>query len=241
MTAGHSLAGRTAVVTGASRGIGLAIARTLVEAGARVAMLARTGDVLAREAAALGSGAFPVPCDVGVPEQVDRAVALLRGALSESPDILVNNAGAFPLSAIGVMSPADFAATLNVNLVAPYRFLHAFVGAMKARGSGHVVTIGSIADRHAYAENGAYAASKYGMRAIHEVLRMELGGTGVRASLISPGPTDTPLWDAVNPDARPGFTPRAAMLGAGAVADAVLWVVSRPADVNVDELRLSRA
>jgi NADP-dependent 3-hydroxy acid dehydrogenase YdfG len=235
------LAGQTALVTGASRGIGLAIARALVESGARVAMLARSADVLAREAAALGPRAFPVPCDVGVAEQVDRAVKLVRGALSETPDVLVNNAGAFVLAAVGEMTPADFAATMSVNLVAPYRILHAFLPAMRRRGAGHVVTIGSIADRVTFAENGAYAASKFGARALHEVMRSELGGTGVRTTLVSPGPVDTAIWDAIDPDTRPGFTPRASMLGAAAVADAVLWAVTRPADINIDELRLSRA
>jgi NADP-dependent 3-hydroxy acid dehydrogenase YdfG len=89
-------------------------------------------------------------------------------------------------------------------------------------------------------ENAAYAASKFGLRGLHEVLRAELRGSGVRASLVSPGPVDTPLWDPVDPDRRPGFTPRALMLSPEAVADAVIYVLSQPAEVNVDELRLSR-
>ena len=71
---------------------------------------------------------------------------------------------------------------------------------MRAAGRGDVVTIGSIADRNTFPENGAYAASKYGLRAFHEVLRQEVRGSGVRATLVSPGPVDTPLWDPVNPD-----------------------------------------
>jgi NADP-dependent 3-hydroxy acid dehydrogenase YdfG len=110
---------------------------------------------------------------------------------------------------------------------------------MRARGSGSIVTIGSIADRTAFPENGAYAASKFGVRGLHEVLRAELRGSGVRATLVSPGPTDTPIWDALDPDNRPGFTPRAAMLRPEAVAAAVLYAVSQPPAVNVDELRLS--
>jgi NADP-dependent 3-hydroxy acid dehydrogenase YdfG len=73
------------------------------------------------------------------------------------------------------------------------------------------------------------------------VLRLELRGSGVRATLVSPGPVDTPLWDPVDPDNRPGFTPRALMLEPDAVADAVLYAVTRPVSVNVDELRLGRA
>jgi NADP-dependent 3-hydroxy acid dehydrogenase YdfG len=112
---------------------------------------------------------------------------------------------------------------------------------MRERGAGHIVTIGSIADRMAFPENGAYAASKFGLRALHEVMRAELRGTGVRTSLVSPGPVDTALWDPVAPETRPGFTQRAVMLSADAVADAVLFVVTRPAAVNIDELRLSRS
>jgi NADP-dependent 3-hydroxy acid dehydrogenase YdfG len=102
------------------------------------------------------------------------------------------------------------------------------------------VSIGSIADRVAFPENGAYAASKFGLRGLHQVLRAELAGSGVRATLVSPGPVDTALWNEVDPDNRPGFTPRASMLRADAVAAAVLFAVSQPPDVNVDELRLSR-
>ena len=73
------------------------------------------------------------------------------------------------------------------------------------------------------------------------MLRQELQGSGVRVSLVSPGPTDTAIWDPIDPDARPGFTPRARMLRAEAVADAVLWLATRPSEVNVDELRLSHS
>ncbi|NUQ22038.1 MAG: SDR family NAD(P)-dependent oxidoreductase, partial [Gemmatimonadaceae bacterium] len=112
---------------------------------------------------------------------------------------------------------------------------------MRAAGAGHVVTIGSIADRATFPENAAYAASKFGARALHQVMREELRGSGVRATLVSPGPVDTPLWDAVGPDDREGFTPRARMLSADAVADAVLFALTRDASVNIDELRLSRS
>jgi NADP-dependent 3-hydroxy acid dehydrogenase YdfG len=130
---------------------------------------------------------------------------------------------------------------LSLNLVAPYRLMHALLPGMRARASGHVITIGSIADRAAYPENAGYAAGQFGARAMHEVVRQELRGSGVRASLVSPAPVDTALWDAIDPDSRPGFPARAQMLQAAAVADAVCWVATRPADVNIDELRLSRA
>jgi NADP-dependent 3-hydroxy acid dehydrogenase YdfG len=111
---------------------------------------------------------------------------------------------------------------------------------MRTRASGHLVTIGSIADRTAFPGNAAYAASKFGLRALHEVLRAELRGSGVRVSLVSPGPVDTPLWDAVEATTS-GLTPRTEMLSADDVASAVQFVVAAPATLNVDELRLSHS
>lgn len=136
---------------------------------------------------------------------------------------------------------AGFTDALQVNLLGPYRLAQPILLAMQQRGSGHVVTIGSIADRTAFPGNVAYAASKFGARAVHEVLREETRGSGVRATLVSPGPVDTAIWDEIEPDTRPGFTPRARMLRPEAVADAVLYAVTRPDAVNIDELRLTRA
>jgi 3-hydroxy acid dehydrogenase / malonic semialdehyde reductase len=113
--------------------------------------------------------------------------------------------------------------------------LRAFVPAMLERG-GHVVTVGSIADHVAFPGNAAYAASKFGLRGLHETLKAEYAGTGLRFTLVSPGPTDTTLWDPVDPDRRPDLPNRAGMLQAGDVADAVLFAVTRPNRVNVELL-----
>jgi len=234
-----ALAGRAAVVSGASRGIGLEVARRLVEAGARVAMLARSEAPLRARAAELGVLALPVPCDVADPTGVNETAERVVDSFGQAPDIVVNNAGLFELATVEHTDPDAFRRALDVNLVGPFLLVRAFLGAMRERGSGHVVGIGSIADRMTFPENGAYAASKFGARAFHQVLRAELRGSGVRVTLISPGPVDTPLWDAINPDTRPGFTPRAQMLSAAAVASAVCYAVAQPRDVNVDELRLS--
>jgi NADP-dependent 3-hydroxy acid dehydrogenase YdfG len=236
-----SLAGRSAVVTGASRGIGLAAARALASAGARVVMIARSSDELDRHAGDIGAAAFPIACDLTDHRAVDDAAATARAMLGGAPEILVNNAGAFTLAQIDRLQTEEFERTIAVNLVAPFNLVRTLLPGMRERGAGHIVTIGSIADRMAFPENGAYAASKFGLRALHEVMRAELRGTGVRTSLVSPGPVDTALWDPVAPETRPGFTQRAVMLSADAVADAVLFVVTRPAAVNIDELRLSRS
>jgi len=243
MTSSIPLAGRTAVVTGASRGIGRAITRALAADGARVAAVARHVPSLASLAEELEStpgGAIAIPCDLARESDVSVALSAIAQSIG-TPDVLVSNAGVFVLGAIGTLPPGDLEHMVDLNLLAPYRLLHALVPAMRARGSGHVITIGSIADRVTYPENVAYAASKFGARAMHQVLREELRGTGVRATLVSPGPTDTGIWDPIDPDARPGFTPRARMLSPEAVADAVRWVAARPPDVNIDELRLSRS
>ncbi len=236
-----ALAGRTALVTGASRGIGAAVARRLAGAGVRVALLARTADALQALARELGAGAVAIPCDLRQAGAADVATRALVAAGIACPDVVVNNAGAFLVAPAHETSVDRFRETLEVNLTGPFSIVRAFLPAMRERGSGHIVTIGSIADRATFPGNAAYAASKYGLRALHEVLRAELRGTGVRATLVSPGPVDTDLWDPIDPDRQPGFTPRSRMLDADAVADAVLYVVGAPAAVNVDELRLSRS
>jgi NADP-dependent 3-hydroxy acid dehydrogenase YdfG len=207
----------------------------------RVAMCARSEEPLRAAARDIGLGALPIACDLSRPDSARTAVQEVESAFGGAPHIIVNNAGLFTLAPLEATSPAEFARTVDTNLVAPFTILHAFLPAMRARRSGHILTIGSIADRNAFPENAAYAASKFGLRGLHEVLREELRGSGVRATLVSPGPVDTPLWDPVDPDRRPGFTPRAMMLSPEAVADAVLYVLSQPPDVNVDELRLSRS
>ena len=231
----------TAVITGASKGIGAALARRCAREGVRVALLARTPAPLHALAAELGDPARAFACDVTRADDVARVATDVAGHFGDAPDLLINNAGLFQLAAVDAMSPADFSAVVQTNLVAPFLLTRALLPAMRARRSGTIVTLGSIADRLVFPENGAYAASKFGLRALHEAMRMELRGSGVRATLVSPGPVDTPLWDPVNPDERPGFTPRSAMLTAEDVADAIWFALSRPASVNIDELRLSRS
>lgn len=232
---------RTALVTGASRGIGLAVARSFVERGMRVIMIARDIAVLRAVAQPLGASAIPVACDISDASALGTAITRVRSELGDVPDVLVNSAGVFRLAPADVAEPDDFADALDVNLVAPFRLVRAFLPAMRERGRGHIVSIGSIADHVALPENSAYAASKFGLRGLHEVLRSELVNSGVRTTLISPGPVNTAMWDDVNPDERPGFSPRSAMLAPDAVAAAVLFAITQSADVNIDELRLSRS
>ena len=233
------LGGRTAVITGASRGIGLECARALHRAGARVVLVARSINDMRRACDELGTDALAVECDLADPDSVRGAPSAIRSVLGDAPDILVNNAGSFTLARVENTPVETFERTLQINLTSQFVMTREFVPGMRARRRGHIVTIGSIADHHAYAENVAYAASKFGVRALHQVLREELRGSGVRATLVSPGPVDTTMWEEMDPDTRPGFTPRAQMLHAASVAEAVRFAVTVPDDVNIDELRLS--
>lgn len=237
---GPAAAATTVLVTGASRGIGRAIAEALAAHGMQVHLLARTKAALDDVAASIGHGAVAHQCDVTDALAVANVAATVTGLIG-APDILVNNAGLFPLMALDAMETAEFERTIQANLVAPFRMLRAFLPAMRARETGHVVTIGSVADRAIFPGNGAYAASKFGQRAMHETLREELRGSGIRATLVSPAATDTPIWDPFDPDSRPGFPKRAEMLRPSDVADAVVWAVTRPSHMNVDEVRVSAA
>ncbi len=226
-----ALTGKLALVTGASRGIGLAVADALGTAGAHVVRLARG---LADRST---DRRTDLRCDVADPAQVERAVARVLAELGV-PDVVVNNAGIFFIKPVAETTPEDFARTLAVNLTAPFLLARALVPHLVRRGAGHLVTIGSVSDHVAYPGSTAYAASKYGLRGMHEVLRSELARTGVRTTLISPGPVDTPIWDPIDPDSKPGFTKRSAMMTPADVADAVLFAVTRPSRVDVTEIRL---
>lgn len=153
------------------------------------------------------------------------------------PDFLIHVAGVFVLAPLEHTDPTTFDEVMAVNVGAAFKLIHAFLPKMRERGSGHIVTVGSIADHVAFAENGAYAASKYAVRGLHEVLREEIRGSPLRATLISPAAVDTAIWDTVGP--RPGLPPKSAMLKPTDVADAILYALTRPDGVSIDEIRLS--
>ena len=233
-SAEDELRGRVAVVTGGSRGIGAAVARELAARGARVLAVARGAEDLRRAATACGAEA--VVADVATAEGVGEIARRLDG---DAPDIVVHSAGAFALASLADTSLDDFDRMYAVNLRAAFLLAREFLPRMKARGRGHFVSIGSVAGRLALPGNAAYAASKFGLRGLHAVLDLELRGTGVRATLVEPSATATELWDTVE---RGGYDlpPREAMLDAGAVADAVAYAVTRPADVSIPNLLIGR-
>jgi NAD(P)-dependent dehydrogenase (short-subunit alcohol dehydrogenase family) len=231
VTAPPSLTGTVAVVTGASRGIGLAVADELRAAGAHVVRLARSlSDGSAERETTLR-------CDVTLPADVSRAIGRLEQDLGV-PHVVVNNAGVFFSKPLGETSPDEFTQSLATNLTGPFLVARALVPAMVRRGSGHLVTIGSSSDYIAYPGGTAYAASKFGVRGLHQVIAVEVAETGVRTTLISPGAVDTDLWDPIDPDSKPGFRKRAHMMRPEDVAEAVLFAVTRPERLSVTELRM---
>jgi NAD(P)-dependent dehydrogenase (short-subunit alcohol dehydrogenase family) len=221
-----------ALVTGASRGIGAATAEALREAGARVVRVARTLPP---------AGEFvDLPADLTDGAQVEALVARVERDVG-IPDVVVSNAGGFLLRPLPETSAADFDAQVAINLRAPFLLARALLPRLAAAGRGTFITVGSVADHVGFPDNAAYAAAKYGLRGLHETLLAEYRGTGVKLTLVSPGPTDTAVWDPFDPDHREGFPTRAQMLRPADVADAVLFVATRPPRVLIDWLRLGPA
>jgi len=204
-------------------------------------LIART-EARLREQAASIEGSIAIPADVADPKAVERAASKIAAELRGAPDILVNNAGIFSVAVADETGVDQFIDTMNTNLVAPFLFVRAFLGEMKQRGRGHIVTIGSVADRTIYSGNAAYSAAKFGLRALHEVLRAELRGTGVKTSLISPAATNTDIWKDVtvtDPVNKPHS--KRPMLEPDDVVRAVMFALTQPDLVNIDELRLSHS
>ena len=235
---GAPLAGHTALVTGASRGIGAAVAQRLAGAGAQVQLLARSADVLVRMARELGGSAWPADLEDegGLWGVLDELTVALGGP----PDLVVNAAGVFEMATVADTSIEVFDRALGANLRGPFLVIRALLPGMLTRASGSIITVGSVAGHQALPGNSAYSASKFGVRGMHDVLSEELRGTGVRATLVEPGATDTSVWDEYGPDERDDLPSRAAMLSVDDVAEAVLFVATRPAGVRIPLLRIER-
>jgi 3-oxoacyl-[acyl-carrier protein] reductase len=189
------LSGRTAVVTGGSRGIGRAIADALVDAGAAVAIGARTAEDVERAAGEMakrrdGARSIGVKCDVRSRQDcetlIERAANELGGI-----DILVNNAGIGRFATVEEMSVEDWDAVIETNLNSLFYCSHAAIPHLKARGTSWIINIGSLAGKNAFPRGAAYNASKFGLIGFSEALMQEVRHDGVRVSYIMPGSVAT--------------------------------------------------
>ncbi len=187
------LENRTALVTGASRGIGAATARALDRAGARVALVARHREDLAEVAAGLGRNPVVIPADLGEPDAAADAAASALGALG-SVDILVNNAAAAARLATTDTGAAIIDEMLAVNVRAPLLLIAALIPAMTERRRGSIINLSSVSGLIGTPRRAAYAASKGAIDAATRSLAMELGPMGIRVNSVAPGVVDTALW-----------------------------------------------
>ncbi len=235
---GSSFPVEQALVTGATRGIGKAVSRMLGRLGVRVGLVARTTgelDALAREI-----DGWPIPCDVSDPAGVEEMVARFMELAAGPPDLVVSCAGVFSLAKVEEMSPEELERSLAVNLKGSILVARAVLPGLLKRGKGTVIQVGSVAGRRPLPGNAAYGAAKYGLRGFHEILLEELRGSGVRATLLEPAATDTPLWDPLDPDSNPDLPDRSGMLKPEEVAEAVAFVVTRPPWVQIPFLPIER-
>ena len=203
------LRGAGVIVTGASRGLGAALARELAATGARQVLVARDSRALeqvAEEVRRRGGEAHPVVADVSEPEAAGR-IAGLTGALVGPPVVLVHNAGSLgpvPLRPLADTGDAAFEEAMATNVVGPFRLTRAVVGTMALRGQGAVVLISSDAASTAYPGWGAYGVSKAALEHLGRIWQEELAGTGVRFLTVDPGEMDTRMHRDAVPGADPG-------------------------------------
>ncbi|MFE1932246.1 SDR family NAD(P)-dependent oxidoreductase [Streptomyces sp. NPDC059474] len=229
---------RTAVITGASSGIGAATARRLAAAGFRVILAARRKErvnTLAAELTEAGHQAEAYVLDV-----TDRAAVESFAAALDRCDVLVNNAGgAIGADPVATADPADWRAMYEVNVVGVLQVTQALLPALTASGDGTIVVLSSTAGHVAYEGGGGYVAAKHGAHAIAATLRLELCGEPVRVIEIAPGMVRTDEF-AVNrfrgdeAQAAAVYEGVAEPLTADDVADTVEWAVTRPSHVNID-------
>ena len=234
------IAGKTALVTGASAGIGLACAQRFAAMGAHLVLWARRSDRLEAEAEAIrrahGVAVETATVDVRDRAAVDQAAAAFV-ATGAVPDILVNNAGlAAGLDLLHEGDPDDWDRMIDTNIKGLLYVTRAFLPHMVERGRGHVVNLGSLAGHQTYPRGNVYGATKYAVRALTESMALDLVGTPIRVSSVSPGLVETEFsvvrfaGDAERAKAvYRGMRP----LTADEVAEVIGYVVDLPEHVNV--------
>jgi NADP-dependent 3-hydroxy acid dehydrogenase YdfG len=235
------LAGRAAVVTGASSGIGRATARALAAAGARVGLAARRAarlEELAQEIGQSGGEALALPTDVTDYAQAEATVHRAEKAFG-GVDVLVNVAGVMLPAPIAEADPADWRRMVDVNLVGVLYATRAALPGMLERGDGHIVNVSSTSGRTHQELFSVYGATKHGLGAFTEVLRKEVHPNRVRVTLFEPGPTGSELGSHADPEVMRGLADDfkdVEFLKAEDVAQGILWTLTQPDRINVNEV-----
>jgi 3-oxoacyl-[acyl-carrier protein] reductase len=230
----NPLAGQVAVVTGAGRGIGAAIARKLAKLGATAVLCGRSQETLdstARTILDTGGKAEVIPCDVTVLHQLEYAAARVESTFGRL-DILVNNAGVGGFKdPLHTLLPDDWDKILNTNLRGVYYTIRVFAPLMIRSYSGHIINISSLAGKNALPNGAAYAASKWGLNGLTYSVAEELRGHNIRVSVVCPGSTETELSPHAGKDPNKMLQPED-------IAHAVAMLVTQAPQSFVSEILL---
>lgn len=236
------LAGKVALVTGASSGIGAAAALALAQAGAAVALSARRADRLATlvdRIRADGGTALALPGDIAVQADATGAVDDTIARFGRI-DILVNSAGVIQSGGVESLSLDEWRRVIDINLLGTLYTCKAAIGPMKRQGGGDIINISSTAGRRAAGLFGPYSTSKFGLTGLTESLRQEVGGAGIRVAIIEPGATATEVADGIaDPAMRAAMTDHVGKdtaMQPGDIAQAILFITSLPARANVSQI-----
>ncbi|HZP61074.1 MAG TPA: SDR family oxidoreductase [Opitutaceae bacterium] len=224
-----SLRGKTALVTGASRGIGLAIARALARAGLRLALLSRTRPPTGVR------GKF-IPCDLAESEQIPAAVAQAAAHFGRI-DFIVNNAGLFLEKPVTEIALADWEKILRVNLTAPFLICREVLPAMIKRRQGRIINIASVASVQSYLHQSAYSASKHGLLGFARGLAIEARPHHIHVHTLCPGGVDTDLIKGTRLGARLKGQP---MIKPHDIAELVLFLLRQPENIDLPEIIMRR-
>lgn len=229
------LKGKVAAVTGAASGIGLECARAMLIAGARVVLIDRAADRLQTCCAELGNGAIPLPVDLTDPESLASMMPAILNRVGQL-DILHANAGAYVGGPVSLGDPDQWDRVLNLNVNATFRSIHAVLDHMIGRGTGDIVVTSSIAGVVPVVGEPIYTASKHAVQAFVHTLRRQLAPHGIRVGAVLPGPVVTALIDDWPPEKLAEELARGGLMAADEVAQAVLFMLTRPRGVTIRDL-----
>mgnify|MGYP003638634204 CR=1 FL=1 len=238
----NGLAGKVALVTGASSGIGEAAARSLAAAGAQVVVSARRAQKLDALVAEIGDNGGKAAALAGDVSREEDAFSMIEDTIEKFGriDILVNSAGIIDAGGLENLSIDQWQRVIDVNLMGTIYTCKAALPQMKAQGEGDIINLSSTAGRRAAGLMGAYSTSKFGLTGFTEGLRQEIGNHGVRVSIIEPGATETEVAEGISDpamrDAMRIHVARKGVMQPSDIADAILFIVGLPRRANVSQI-----